>query len=93
MHYKVEQFEYNPVTKVYSQEASTLQTNQVFGVLRSGTHGITIRQDEWTVEFLFTGADNDHSGEDIAVWNFSPTMDAVRKHPILAGTSVVIFND
>lgn len=93
MRYKAEQFGYDPRSKVYSQEISTLQSGSAYGVLPSGAHGIILQDSELTAEFAFTGADYDASGEDIAGWNFAPTMATVRRHPHLAGTHVLIIND
>ena len=94
MHYRVEQFDFDPKYRLYSQEASTLQTPQVYGRLINGTIGITLAHNIGVAaEYVFTHADYDSGGEDIAGWVFSPSMQAVQQHPGLAGTRVLIIND
>ena len=82
MHFKSEQFSYNPGTKTYVAEASEL---------RIGWPGTYIYLDGSA--FMFTHLDKDASGEDIAGWNFKPTMNTVGLNPGMNGARVLIIND
>ena len=80
MNFQAKQFDYNPDTKCYVAEASTLRIGQ------PGTY-ITIDG------FMFTHADMDASGEDTAGWRFKATITSVDRCPALAGCTVLIIND
>jgi hypothetical protein len=82
VNFKPAQFEYNPDTRTYIAEASTL------GI---GSPAQYISIDGYA--FMFTHADTDASGEDIAGWRFKPTMNSVSLNSALAGCGVLIIND
>ena len=82
MNFNPAQFEYNPDTRTYIAEASTL------GI---GAPHKYISIDGYA--FMFTGCDADASGEDIAGWRFKPTMNSVQLNSALAGCGVLIIND
>jgi hypothetical protein len=92
MHYRASQFDLNG--KVYVAEASELNTARIMGMLPSGCQGIMLGEPgSWCGEFVFIHYDYDASGEDIAGWNFLPSMETVQKMPTMAGRKVLIIND
>jgi hypothetical protein len=64
------------------------------GKMPSGLTGVVLLlADGSPVEYVFTEADYDASGEDIAGWRFNIAKHSVLQHPILKGARVLIIND
>ena len=82
MNFKPAQFEYNPDTRTYVAEASTL------GI---GAPHKYISIDGYA--FVFTHTDKDASGEDVYGWNYKPTMNSIGLNSALHGHRVLIIND
>lgn len=82
MSFQNKQFDYNPDTRCYVAEASTL------GVSRPGNY---ISIDGYA--FVFTHADHDAVGEDIAGWRYKPTANSVALNSALAYCTALIIND
>lgn len=95
MNYLSSQFDYNPDTKVFSQEVSLLFTKMVHGILPNNTVGITITDHTTAIDanFVLVHTDKDQSGEDIFGWHYRPSMESVQNNPALAYTKVLIIND
>ena len=98
MRYKESQFAYNPNTKVYCEEASTLGVNAdkaCYGPLPSGLVGITLVLPgcRGAAEFVFSHEDLDASEEDVAGWNFVPSHQTLKQYPFLEDVRVLIIND
>jgi len=84
MNFQASQFTYNPSARAYIAEASSL--GLPVGVL---PRVFTVDDNE----FVYAHADLDASHEDVAGWNFKPTMATVQRNPKMAGIKVLIIND
>jgi len=97
MFYKASQFDYNPIDKSSVQELSTLGVppgKSVMGQMPSGLTGVVLLfSGDIPVEYVFTEADYDASGEDIAGWRFNIAKHSALQHPTLRGARVLIIND
>ena len=92
MRYNLSQFTLQGDT--YSEEASTLRVEPVYGRITSGNPGIVVTDDAGKqLEFALAWTDTDASGEDVYGWNFRPTMGTVQKDPQMANRRILIIND
>ena len=85
MNFNAANFDYDPVKKLYTAEASTL------GLPPGETPGLHITIDGYA--FVGTHCDYDASGEDLMGWNYAATGNTVALHAGFAGHRVLIIND
>ena len=87
MRFLASQFQHQLENKAYVAEASDLRIGQPPWNISVGLN------DSVAFPFTLTHVDYDASGEDIAGWNYKPTMEAVSRNSALAGYKVLIIND
>lgn len=94
MIYTTNQFAFDPQTRTFSQEASTLNVKHLYGRLPSGVVGLQLKNpltDE-VADFRYMGEDIDGEG-DVECWNFVPTIAGVLGMRDIVGYRLVILND
>ena len=83
-----EQFDYNPQTRTFTAEISSLTLSSVPKQVtlfnpKTGNKAL----------FAFSHTDMDGSGEDAYGWNYKVTMGAVQDNPALANCKILLIND
>ena len=103
--YVTKDFDWDPVTKTFTQEISVLSHiafgKRVFQITRDnpntpkGDLGICITNDKTgkTVAFIVTRQTYDASHEDVTSWELSPMPHHISENPKLNGVKVIIYND
>ena len=92
-------FSYNSTDKTFTAEASDLGNRHLQQIyddacdvgfsIQSGRTGSEVTYYMDTVNKVNKGTDD----EEIGSWTYLPLPECVRKHPLCAGTKVIIFND